>query len=89
LGASAHVELSTSPDHPVTHWYQCRLLLIDPIAVNRGQIISGSMTFNANKKFSYDIQIVANLDGTSITSKNTIYLHDQAYSYLHSSEGGY
>jgi histone-arginine methyltransferase CARM1 len=87
LGSSAHVELSTSPDHPGTHWYQCRLLLSEPIAVNRGQVVSGKMVFTANKKFSYDIDITARLEGTDIVSTNTVYLHDQAYNYLQEQTG--
>ena len=83
------MELSTSPDHPGTHWYQCRLLLADPIAVNRGQVVSGTMVFNVNKKFSYDIHITANLEGTDISSRNTVYLHDQSYNYLQEGQTGF
>ena len=89
LGSSAHVQLSTSPDHPGTHWYQCRLLLLEPIAVNRGQVVSGKMVFRANQKFSYDIHITANLEGTNITSKNVVHLHDQAYNYLQDGQSGF
>ena len=31
---------------------------------------------------SYDIAIVAQLDGTAITSENVCFLHDQMYHYL-------
>ena len=82
LGSTSHLKLTTSPDSQGTHWYQCRLLLREPIAVNRGQCVTGKMLFKVNKKFSYDIHIAANLDGTNISSSNIVYLHDQAYNYL-------
>ena len=56
---------------------KCRLLLRNPIAVNRGQTVSGSLVFEANSKFSYFIHLTARLDGTDITSQNRINLHDQ------------
>lgn len=82
LGSTATVILSTAPDQPGTHWYQCRLLLRSPIAVNRGQSVSGSLLFEANDKFSYFISMTARLDGTSVSSDNRIALHDQMYHYL-------
>lgn len=57
LGSDAHVTLSTAPDAPGTHWYQCRLLLPTPIAVNASQTVSGNLHFVANTKFSYDIEM--------------------------------
>lgn len=82
LGSSENIILSTAPDCPGTHWYQCRLLLRHPIAVNKGQSISGNMHFQANDEFSYYIDIVAKLDGTDIVSHNRINLKDQQYNYL-------
>lgn len=40
--------LNTGPDHPPTHWYSIRLLLEEPIGVNRTQTIPGSLTMRAN-----------------------------------------
>jgi len=34
-----------------------RLLLEEPIAVNKGQVVSGRMGFEANEKFSYFITL--------------------------------
>lgn len=82
-GADAHVWLSTGPEHPATHWYQCRLLLREPLAVNATQTVSGVLRFKANKRLSYDITFDAFLDGTHITSKNTIQLHNQMYHCEH------
>lgn len=83
LGTTEHVILSTAPDCPGTHWYQCRLLLKDPIAVNRGQVVSGSLVFTANDKFSYYVAMHAKIDGTEVESSNRIALHDQLYHYLY------
>lgn len=87
LGSTSRVVLSTAPDQPGTHWYQCRLLLHTPIAVNATQIVSGNLHFVANKKFSYDIDMEVRLEGTSVVSKNHIRLHDQMYHYLYSGSG--
>lgn len=82
LGAEQTVTLSTSPEHPGTHWYQCRLLLCEPLAVNKGQYVSGKMDFVANERFSYNIFITAEIEGTGIQTSSTVYLHDQSYNYL-------
>jgi histone-arginine methyltransferase CARM1 len=76
------VVLSTSPAAPGTHWYQCRLLLPEPIAINRGQRVSGSLQFEANDQYSYDLVLSARLKGTGIECTSTIYLQDQSYHYL-------
>ena len=86
-GSEKEILLSTSPDFPTTHWYQCRLLLNEPIAVNKGQGITGKMTFQANDKFSYYILLTASIDGTNISSTNRINLHDQMYHYLYDQSG--
>ena len=85
LGTDEHVILSTAPESPGTHWYQCRLMLKEPIAVNKGQSISGKLLFVANEKFSYNITMTIQLDGTDISSTNVVRLHDQMYHYLTSS----
>lgn len=84
LGSEETVILSTSPEHSGTHWYQCRLLLSEPLAVNRGQFVSGKMEFYANERFSYNIFITTELEGTGIQINSTIYLHDQVSSSLSS-----
>lgn len=57
IGSTSRVVLSTAPEAPGTHWYQCRLLLSTPIAVNATQVVTGNLHFVANKKFSYDIDM--------------------------------
>lgn len=61
----------------------------EPIAVNRGQVVSGALSFKANDHFSYDLQLTARLEGCvlgsegrEIGSRSTIYLQDQSYHYL-------
>ncbi|RHY83628.1 hypothetical protein DYB26_000079 [Aphanomyces astaci] len=104
IGTAATVVLSTGPWDTGTHWYQCRMLLKQPIAVNRSQTVFGNLHFTANNKFSYDINMEGTsdkmmimtgwiglfdgeclviLDGTSISSANTIRLQDQMYHYMH------
>ena len=81
-GTTERVVLSTSPKAPGTHWYQSRLLLRRPIAVNPGQTISGSLAFAVNDRLSYDVAVQVNLDGTSVASSQTVRLDDQMYHYL-------
>ncbi|GAB9472808.1 hypothetical protein Gpo141_00009975 [Globisporangium polare] len=87
IGSTSRVVLSTAPDEPGTHWYQCRLLLPTPMAVNASQTVSGNLHFVANKKFSYDIEMDVRLDGTTIAARNLVRLHDQMYHYLYSGGG--
>lgn len=47
--------MSTAPHCTPTHWQQARLLLPEPLAVNRGQVVMGSMRFKVNESRSYDI----------------------------------
>jgi len=82
IGTDCTVTLSTSPMTPLTHWYQCRLLLPKPIAVNEGQTVSGSIHMVVNDHHSFDVDLVVKLDGTDIEVTNRIFLHDQMYHYL-------
>jgi hypothetical protein len=87
LGSAHHVVLSTAPSSAGTHWYQCRLLLAHPIAVNVSQVIRGSLRFVASSKISYTITMSLTIDGTEITSSNKINLQDQHYHYLQTGAG--
>ena len=40
-GTTEDIELSTSPDKPCTHWYQMRLLLLDPLGGLEGVVRAG------------------------------------------------
>ena len=82
IGSDNVTTLSTGPNHPGTHWYQCRLLLEHPIAVNAGQRLTGDIRFTANTHLSYDLHIQLHLQGTDISSSQKIRLDDQMYHYL-------
>ena len=58
-GTEKTVKLSTGPYTPGTHWYQCRLLLRKPIAVNETQTVSGHLKMTVNEKFSYNISLTS------------------------------
>ena len=49
--------LKTGPGHPVTHWYETRMLLPEPIGVNRGQSIKGQLLMKANSEQCFDTNI--------------------------------
>ena len=86
IGNSKTIILSTAPDAPGTHWYQCRLLFHEPIAVNKGQYVSGELVFTVNDKHSYNVHMTARIDGTEVETASRINLHDQQYNYLYSTE---
>lgn len=53
------------------------MLFREPLAVNKGQVVTGSMLFQANEFFSYHIDITAFIEGTGVTTRNRINLKDQ------------
>ena len=68
--------LSTSPSNPVTHWYQSRLLLKEPLAVNKNQTLKGELKFKANREQSYFVYLRLEIEGTSIVSDNHYHIKD-------------
>lgn len=88
-GGDVSVTLDTGPDQPGTHWYQCRLLLKQPLAVNAGQRIVGSLRMSANERYSYHLVLsmglagseASTVDGSAITSTVAVNLADQQYSF--------
>lgn len=62
IGSTQSVWLSTSPTAPLTHWYQVRCLLQDPIFVKQGETLRGRATLIANKRQSYDVTIDLRID---------------------------
>lgn len=95
-GSQAPVTLTTSPFAPGTHWYQCRVLLREPIAVNAGQRLVGVLHCAGNERFSYNMQLTLALagseattaDGRRIESVTECSLADQQYSYLTGTASG-
>lgn len=67
--------MTTSPYAEPTHWQQVRFLLPEPLAVNRGQKLSGSVHCKVNDQRSYTMTAhlrLLNPDGTSSDSKATM-----------------
>merc|ERR1719456_141061 len=56
-GSTSETILSASPWDCLTHWWQSRVTLLEPLAVNKGQPITGSMCFNESGN-SYQCQLV-------------------------------
>lgn len=91
--------MSTSPYCTPTHWQQARLLLPEPLAVNRGQKVKGWMKFTVNESRSYDIsadiwvdqqQPQPQVDGDSTRSTRRRFrwkLDRQTYSWTTSTVG--
>ncbi|OCT59320.1 hypothetical protein XELAEV_18000741mg [Xenopus laevis] len=75
------VWLSTAPTEPLTHWYQVRCLLQSPIFTKAGDTLSGTVLLIANKKQSYDISIVAQVDQTGSKSSNLLDLKNPFFRY--------
>ncbi|ELK26820.1 Pumilio domain-containing protein KIAA0020 [Myotis davidii] len=72
VGSLVTVWLSTAPTEPLTHWYQVRCLLQTPLFAKEGETLSGRVLFVANKRQSYDIQIVALVNQTGFRSGNIL-----------------
>ncbi|XP_028310261.1 histone-arginine methyltransferase CARM1 isoform X3 [Gouania willdenowi] len=81
IGTMATVWLSTAPTEPLTHWYQVRCLLQSPLFTKAGDTLSGTAVLVANKRQSYDISIVAQVDQTGSKSSNLLDLKNPFFRY--------
>ncbi|KAG7505678.1 histone-arginine methyltransferase CARM1 [Solea senegalensis] len=72
IGSMVTVWLSTAPTEPLTHWYQVRCLLQSPLFTKAGDTLSGTALLVANRRQSYDISIVAQVDQTGSKSSNLL-----------------
>ncbi len=67
--------MTTSPYAEPTHWQQVRFLLPEPLAVNRGQKLTGSVHCKVNDQRSYTMTAMLRLqdpDGTAVDSSTTM-----------------
>ena len=78
-GSEQYYMLSTGPAQPCTHWYQMRLLLQEPLGVNKGQEVRGKLTMKANDEQSYDIVLSASIPVLNVHSTNKLDLKDPEY----------
>ncbi|XP_048473776.1 histone-arginine methyltransferase CARM1 [Rhincodon typus] len=81
IGSQMTVWLSTAPTEPLTHWYQVRCLLQSPLFTKAGDTLSGTVMLNANKRQSYDISILAQVDQTGSKSSNVLDLKNPFFRY--------
>ncbi|KAL4658076.1 histone-arginine methyltransferase CARM1, partial [Arapaima gigas] len=81
IGSVTTVWLSTAPTEPLTHWYQVRCLLQSPLFAKAGDTMSGTALLIANKRQSYDISIVAQVDQTGSKSSNLLDLKNPFFRY--------
>ncbi|XP_075879820.1 histone-arginine methyltransferase CARM1 [Nelusetta ayraudi] len=81
IGSVMTVWLSTAPTEPLTHWYQVRCLLQSPLFTKAGDTLSGTAMLVANKRQSYDISIVAQVDQTGSKSSNLLDLKNPFFRY--------
>ncbi|KAM7074434.1 LOW QUALITY PROTEIN: histone-arginine methyltransferase CARM1 [Ciconia maguari] len=81
IGSIMTVWLSTAPTEPLTHWYQVRCLFQSPLFAKAGDTLSGTCLLIANKRQSYDISIVAQVDQTGSKSSNLLDLKNPFFQY--------
>lgn len=94
-GRDQSTVLPTGPYTPLTHWHQCRLQFRDPIAVNAGQRMVGSLKMVGNDKYSYDLTLTLTIQGSEattsdrkpITAVGHFALADQNYVFMTNTSG--
>ncbi|WOO80677.1 Histone-arginine methyltransferase CARMER [Vanrija pseudolonga] len=88
------VTLSTGPNATRTHWQQSRLLLPEPLAVNRGERVVGTIRFKVNDSRSYDLTLDLRVhrpggptvEPDPLRRKTTYNLSQQTFNYSYTGE---
>jgi histone-arginine methyltransferase CARM1 len=87
---AVNISMSTGPFAERTHWQQVRFLLKEPLAVNAGQNVVGTMKFKVNEMRSYDLTSVMVLvqpgqapTESGIVREGAWSLHEQTYNYTY------
>ena len=80
-GNQKDVWLSTSPTEALTHWYQVRCVLKQPLFGQVGEHLVGEVVMKANNRQSYDIDITATIAETGVTSKHSYDLKNPFFRY--------
>jgi histone-arginine methyltransferase CARM1 len=69
LGTDHQTYLSTAPNAPLTHWYQVRCPIMNPVLVRANDKVRISMKMVANERQSYDITMTVTVNGHSQTAE--------------------
>ena len=78
-GSENLVILRTGPEAKTTHWYQTRLLLREPIAANKGQVVKGLLKMRANRQQTFDTQLQVAIPEIGIKTEATYDMKDPEY----------
>ncbi|KAI0984340.1 hypothetical protein GJ496_003977 [Pomphorhynchus laevis] len=80
-GSNTPVWLSTAPTQPLTHWYQVRCLMPNPLIITHGQTLEGFVHFKSNTRQSYEIDIELRISRTDMVSRNSLDLKNPFFRY--------
>ena len=73
--------MTTSPFAPLTHWAQVRFVMQEPLALNCGQRVEGTLHFRANESRSYDIDARLHVVDTTLERTAHWKLDKQTYQW--------
>lgn len=85
-GSQRHIQLSTAPHEPLTHWYQVRALLKAPIAVGAGHTLEGQLEFEANEARGYNVHMHVRNANTGVSASNVCVTQCALHHFQYSSQ---
>jgi len=88
-GHDHYCVLHTGPEHPATHWYQTRLLLPEPLGVNKGQFIDAELDMKANTEQCFDTVLTVRIPQLEIEGKVQYDMKDAEYRGCYQSYANY